>query len=109
MSQAASMSSRAFGERRYSTLRRAMLFQHFTLEPRAIERLRCAALFPFNERGTNRLDIGLARLIPTNQIADILAVVRVPTRSDPSLDPAVLLISDGNGFARGAQLSVLGS
>ncbi len=65
---------------------------HFLLKLAAIERLRFSALFPFDQSGADCPNISLSGLIASDQIAEILAIVREPACGNLCLNPAILLL-----------------
>ena len=75
--------------------------RHPRLERLQIEGLRCAAVFALDQRCTQRIQLPRALLFAANQIADAFAVVGVMPRLNLGLDPAVLLVGEGDGFAHG--------
>ena len=76
-----------------------MFCSHFLFELAAIKCLSDAAFFAFNQRRADGLDIGLARLVTANQITYVFAVIGEFARCDLCLDPTVLLVGHGDGFA----------
>ena len=76
-----------------------MFGSHFLFELTAIERLRLAAFLALDQRGADCFNIGLARLVAADQVADIFAVIGELSGGDLRLDPVILLVSDGDRFS----------
>ena len=62
-----------------------------TLKRICVEALWLAALLALNQRSTNGLDLQASLLLTANEVANVLAVVRVVATLDLRLDPVVLL------------------
>src|SRR4030065_154223 len=92
-----SRSRSAAGVRRYSAIRG----EHFSRERARIEGFRFAAGLAFNQCGPQCLNLGTALLLAPNEIANIFAVVGVMPSVNLCLDPDVLLVGQGDGFAHG--------
>lgn len=74
---------------------------HPLLERLRVKNLRRATFLAFDQGGAHRLQAGDTLLLPANQVADAFAVVGVMPRLNLGLDPAVLLVGEGDGFADG--------
>src|SRR5271168_2553752 len=96
-SQISSRSRSAAGDSRYS----AMSAAKPTLKRICVEAFGLAALLALNQRSTNTLDLQASLLLTANEVANVLAVVRVVATLDLRLDPVVLLVGLGNSFAYG--------
>ncbi len=62
-----------------------------------------AAGLAFNQCGADGFKLGAAFLLAPDQIADIFTVVRVIPRVNLGFNPAILFVSQGDGFAYGCR------
>src|SRR5574344_2241828 len=75
---------------------------HLLLERSGVEAPWFTTGLALDQRSANGFDFRAAFLLAPDQVADVLAVVGVMTGVDLCLDPAVLLLGQGDGFADGA-------
>src|SRR5210317_1908850 len=94
------MSSLALGASLYSAGCICMFDSHFLLELAVIKWLWPAAFLAFDQRGANCFNIGLTSLVATDQVANIFTVIGELPSGDLRLDPVVLLVGNGDRFAR---------
>src|SRR5690606_41951772 len=73
-----------------------MALTHPELEGFGIERLRLATFQTLGNGGLKRIDSGLAFLILSDQVADIIARIAVLSARRLAFDPRAHLIGEGN-------------